>query len=255
MPERYAIISDIHSNLEALTAVLADIDRRGIPTIYCLGDLVGYGPDPEACVDIVRQRCERTVRGNHDDALFTGPERFNVFAREAIRFTRERLRPKLLRGRHATERWEWLRGLPQHVRVGDALLVHGSPNDPVNEYVYQEDVFFSADTKLKGIFDQTDLVTFCGHTHLPVIITSQLETFVPRDGANEYALTPTRKYIVNVGSVGQPRDRDVRSCYVEVEGPLVRHHRIPYDWKITKAKIERISALDEILGIRLGRGM
>lgn len=255
MPERYAIISDIHSNLEALTEVLADIDRRGIETILCLGDVVGYGPDPETCSDLVRARCERTIRGNHDDALFHEADRFNPFARAAIRFTRDRLRPGLLRGRQAVERWEWLRALPLTFRRGDALFVHGSPRDPVNEYIYQEDVFFNVDPKLRAIFEQTEKVTFCGHTHMPVIIRSDLKTYLPRDGQPEYRLESGYKYIVNVGSVGQPRDRDNRACYVEVEGPVIRHHRLVYDFQKTAQKIDRIPLLDELLGIRLAKGM
>ena len=130
-----------------------------------------------------------------------------------------------------------------------------SPNDPVNEYVYAEDVFFNADTKLKGIFDQTDLITFCGHTHLPVIIASDLQTFIPDDQNLSFELSPGRKYIVNVGSVGQPRDRDTRSCYIEVDELTVHYHRVPYDFRVTASKINKIPLLDEILGLRLGKGM
>lgn len=255
MQERYAIISDIHSNLEALRAVLADIDARGLRTIYCLGDVIGYGPDPEVCVDLVRTHCERTVRGNHDEALFSGADHFNAFARAAIRYTRERLKPRLLRGRGAAERWEWLRSLPLRFRIGEALYVHGSPVNPINEYVYQEDVFFNADTKLRRIFEHTDLVAFNGHTHLPVVITSDMQTFVPRDEEASFSLEPGRKYLVNVGSVGQPRDRDTRACYLEVAGSTVHYHRVAYDFRVTAEKINRIPQLDEILGLRLGKGM
>jgi diadenosine tetraphosphatase ApaH/serine/threonine PP2A family protein phosphatase len=253
--DHFAIISDIHSNLEALTEVIADIDRRGIATIFCLGDVIGYGPDPEACVDIVRARCEKTIRGNHDDAIFSGADRFNPFARAALRFTRERLKPGLLRGRSSTDRWDWLRTLPFSFRRGGLLFVHGSPRDPVSEYVYQEDVFFNAEPKLREIFDQTETVVFCGHTHIPVVIRSDLRTFVPQDGSAEYRLQPGMKDIVNVGSVGQPRDRDPRACYVEVEGALIRFHRIPYDFEATGRKIRKIPLLDEILAIRLTKGM
>ncbi len=255
MSEHFALISDIHSNLEALTEVLADIDRLKIKTVYCLGDVIGYGPDPEECCDLVRGRCVETLRGNHDDALFAGAERFNPFAKAAIRFTRERLKPGILRGKAAIERWEWLRTLKFSFRKGSALFVHGSPRDPVNEYVYQEDVFFNADPKLREIFEQTELVTFCGHTHMPVVIRSDLRTFVPRDGAAEYRLDAPFRHIVNVGSVGQPRDRDSRSCWVEVEDALVRYHRVVYDIHATAKKIRKAPMLDEILAIRLSKGM
>ncbi len=255
MDDRFAIISDIHSNVEALTEVFADIDRLGIEKTYCLGDVVGYGPDPEHCADLVRLRCEATLRGNHDEALFTGADRFNPFAKAAIRFTRERLKPGLLRSRTGVERWEWLRSLPFSFRRGAALFVHGSPRDPVNEYVYQEDVFFNADSKLREIFEQTELVTFCGHTHMPVVIRSDLRTFVPKDGDETYRLDRAVKHIVNVGSVGQPRDRDPRACWVEVTGDVITYHRVRYDFTKTQAKIEKQPLLDEILALRLAKGM
>lgn len=255
MPDRYAIVSDIHSNLEALTEVFRDIDARKIEKVQCLGDVVGYGPDPEICTDMTRDRCDKTIRGNHDEALFTGADRFNPFARAAIRFTRERLKPGFLRGRRQNaERWEWLRNLPLTFRQGDALFVHGSPRDPVNEYVYQEDVFFNTD-KLNEIFEATERVCYCGHTHMPVVIRSDFKTLVPRDEANFFQLEEGFKYIVNVGSVGQPRDRDNRACYVEVDGDVIRYHRIPYDFKATAQKINAEPLLDEILGTRLERGM
>jgi diadenosine tetraphosphatase ApaH/serine/threonine PP2A family protein phosphatase len=255
LPDQFAIISDVHGNLEAANSVLEAIADREIETIYCLGDTVGYGPDPEECVDLVRDRCVTSVRGNHDDALFTGADRFHALAQDAIRFTRERLRPRLLRGRKGAERWEWLKDLPLRHREGEALFVHGSPVNPVNEYVYQEDVYFNADTKLRRIFEHTDLVTFNGHTHLPVAITSDLETFIPKDGESTFVLEPGRKYIINAGSVGQPRDRDCRACWLEVEKHTVTWHREEYDHSSTAEKINRIPLLDEILGLRLARGM
>lgn len=255
MADRFAIISDIHSNLEALQEVLAEIDQRDHSTIFCLGDVVGYGPDPESCSDLVRARCEKTIRGNHDEALFSGAERFNPFARAAIRFTRERLKPGLLRGKACSERWEWLRTLPLSFRRGDLLFVHGSPRDPVNEYVYQEDVYFNVEPKLREIFEATEHVVFCGHTHVPVIMRSDLKTFAPAGDVFEHRIESGYKYIINCGSVGQPRDRDPRACWVEVEGDIVRHHRVPYDFNITAAKIQKIPLLDEILGTRLAKGM
>ena len=195
------------------------------------------------------------MKGNHDEALFSGADRFHPLAQDAIRFSREKLRPRLLRGRRGTERWEWIKGLPVRHRQGEALFVHGSPVNPVNEYVYQEDVYFNADTKLKRIFEHTDLVAFNGHTHLPVAITSDLETFAPSDDQDTFELDQGRKYIVNVGSVGQPRDRDPRACFLEVQGTHLVWHRVPYDFRVTAEKISRIPLLDEILGLRLAKGM
>jgi diadenosine tetraphosphatase ApaH/serine/threonine PP2A family protein phosphatase len=141
------------------------------------------------------------------------------------------------------------------MRKGELLFVHGSPNDPVNEYVYQEDVFFNADGKLKPIFEATERATFCGHTHLPVVIGSDLKTFVPKDGASEFVMKPGVKYVVNVGSVGQPRDRDSRACYVTFEGDTIRYHRVAYDIAGVQKKILAIPALNELLARRLTEGI
>ncbi len=255
MNTRYALVSDIHSNVEALTAVFADIASRNIEKVYCLGDVIGYGPEPEVTCDMVRERCLDTIRGNHDDALFNDARRFNPLARDALRYTKEKLKPGFLSGRATTARWEWLRNLKRHFRDGDALFVHCSPNDPVNEYVYQEDVFFNADSKLRPIFEATDHVTFCGHTHLPVVIGSDLRTFVPSAEGMDVQLKPDLKYIVNIGSVGQPRDRDNRACYVEVDGDFIRYHRVKYNIAGTQAKIRAIPVLNELLARRLEEGV
>lgn len=241
--------------MEALTAVFADIDARGITEVHCLGDVVGYGPEPEAVCDLVRSRCTIVLRGNHDDAIFGDARRFNVIAREAISYTRQRLKPGLVPNRKVTERWEWLSKLVPAAPCGDALFVHGSPRDPLNEYVYREDVLFNADTKLKDIFARHHPVTFCGHTHMPMVISDAMLTFVPRDGAASCRMDPRRKYIVNVGSVGQPRDRDPRACYAEVDNQMVTFHRVAYDIAATQKKIRAIPELNELLASRLEEGI
>lgn len=251
---RFAVISDLHSNIEALTAVFEEIDRLGIEDVYCLGDVVGYGPDPEACIDLVRKRCRFTIRGNHDDALFGNADRFNPYARAAIHWTRDRIKPGLFRPRAATERWKYLEGLPEEHRIGDLYFVHGSPRDHVNEYIYREDVFFNAEGKLKQIFTTVERLLFVGHTHLPVVISEDLRTFVPTGEKGDVTLGEG-KFIINVGSVGQPRDRDPRACFVEYADGRVRYHRVAYDIETVIAKIDRLSALDPALGARLREGM
>jgi len=251
---RFAVISDLHSNIEALTAVFDDIDQRGITEIYCLGDVVGYGPDPEPCIDLVRERCRWTIRGNHDEALFSGADRFNPYARSAIHWTRDRIKPGFFRPKKNNERWEFMKELPIKKTVGEFSFIHGSPRDPMNEYIYREDVFFNAEGKLAAIFDTIDKALFVGHTHLPVVITDDLKTFVPTGDEQECRLRGG-KYIVNVGSVGQPRDRDPKACWVEVDGNVVRYRRVPYDIDAVAAKIRKIDSLDEVLGNRLFDGM
>lgn len=250
---KFAVISDLHSNLEALTAVLADIEARGLETIYCLGDVVGYGPDPVACLDLVMEHCEFCVRGNHDDALFHGAERFNPYARSAINWTRDRLRPGLFRRGHV-DRWRYLEDLPLEKRVGPYYFVHGSPRDHVNEYIYREDVFFNAEGKLKTIFASVEQALFVGHTHLPVVIGSDLKTWVPSDEEPIFTMDPEVRYIVNVGSVGQPRDRDPRACWVACEDGVLTYHRVAYEIDSVRAKIDRERALDPVLGARLVEG-
>ena len=212
----FALISDIHSNAEALTAVLAEIDRRGVPRIFCLGDIVGYGPDPEFCVDRVPERCEWSLVGNHDKALFANADRFNPYARNAIEWTRDRLKPGFLRTKAQVARWRYLEDLLLEKRIDDMYFVHGSPRDQINEYIYREDVFFN-DGKLREIFATVQRVLFVGHTHLPMIVNDQLKGWLPAGTDPEFELEAGFKYIINVGSVGQPRDRDPRACWVEVE--------------------------------------
>ena len=251
---RFALISDIHANLEALRAVLASIDAEGIATIYCLGDVIGYGPEPAACVDLIMERCAFTIRGNHDHALFFGAARFNRFARAALDWTRKELQPGLFKARANTSRWQFLKELPLEQRVGRHYFVHGSPRDQVNEYIYREDAFFHADSKLAAIFAKVDHLLFVGHTHLPVIIDSEFKTWLPSSLESKFSLHPDRRYIINVGSVGQPRDRDPRACWVECDGASVTYHRVPYDIGATQKKIRRVGALDPLLGQRLADG-
>jgi predicted phosphodiesterase len=131
----FAAISDVHANLEALEQVFADIDRQGIKDVFCLGDIVGYGPTPLACVDKIFERCRVIVRGNHDEALLSGAYGFHGRAREAIDWTREQLKPGFFSGINVRTRWERMTQLPLIHQEGDFTFVHGSPRDPTTEYV------------------------------------------------------------------------------------------------------------------------
>ena len=119
---RFAIISDLHSNIEALGAVLARLDREGIERIVCLGDVVGYGPDPEHCIDLVMQRCQLTLMGNHDEALLRGAHDFNPW-RAVIEYNRRMLKPTLLAGSARRSRWKFIESLPVSHREGETLMV------------------------------------------------------------------------------------------------------------------------------------
>ncbi len=254
-----AIISDVHSNLEALTAVLADIDARKVDAIYFLGDLVGYGPDPEACTDLISDRCIVAIKGNHDFALVHGPYGFNYIAAEAIQCTRHTMLPRSFRAdRERKRRWDYIDDLKNmHVEEG-TIYVHGSPLDPLSDYVFCKQTRYMWDeAKLTEIFGAFGQLMFCGHTHHPCIIYEDFECQLPADINYSVDLDPQRKAIVNVGSVGQPRDHDNRACYVlydQAAGKLT-WRRLPYDFEETARKIEATNCIDTRCGDRLKLGM
>jgi len=251
---KLALISDIHGNLEALSAVLNDIDEQKVDAVYCLGDVVGYGPDPCACLTLVRQRCQKVILGNHDQGALFDPEGFNIGAERAIRWTREQLERHDQRLRHPDESLsDFLGELPRSFSEDDVLFVHGSARRPLDEYVFPEDVYNPL--KLKHIFELIQRLCFQGHTHIPGVFTLAPEFVAAAigQGTTEVRMTlPTTKAMINVGSVGQPRDNDPRSCYVILEdAERVRFRRIPYDVDATAAKIHAIPDLDNFLGDRL----
>ena len=175
----FAVISDIHSNVEALQAVLDDIRARGVERIVCLGDVVGYGPDPLPCLDLVRGHCAVTLCGNHDQAVLLEPNNFNVGAEQASFWTRQCLEgePEVtLRN----ERWDFLGGLPIRQVEGATLFVHGSPRRPVNEYIFSDEVFANP-TKMAHIFERIPGTCFVGHTHVPGVFTPEPDFYEPID--------------------------------------------------------------------------
>ena len=251
---KVAIISDLHSNREALEAVLEHIARSGLETIYCLGDVVGYGPEPEFCVDVVRERARLCLMGNHDEALFRDASDFNPHARGAIEFTRERMQPTWYNTPERRARWRFLRELPLTHTEGRFAFVHGSTRDPVREYVLSTDGILNPD-KLRAIFDSFEDVAVGGHTHHPGLHDETLR-FHGLNGADTLTLPlpRERKFFVNVGSVGQPRDSDNRACYAVLEDEQVTWHRVPYDFQSTADKILKTGVLSEVLARRLAMG-
>ena len=161
----FALISDLHSNLEALEAVFRRIDQLGISETHCLGDVVGYGADPEACGEIVMERCGWTIMGNHDWGLFHELVDFNPLAREALLFTRKRLKPGLITRRRRAL-WSFLESLPERREDRGYIFCHGSPRNPIMEYVLKSDGFLEPE-KMKEIFSTIDRPCFVGHTHWP----------------------------------------------------------------------------------------
>lgn len=245
---KLALISDIHSNLEALTAVLADIRSKGISDVYCLGDVVGYGPNPRECIDLIR-KCKVCLLGNHDQGALFDPEGFNTGAERAIFWTREQLENG--GGPGGEELWDFLGERPRNYQDGKFLFVHGSARNPLNEYVFPEDIYNRR--KMEKIFALIQQYCFQGHTHVPGVFTEDCRFYSPEEINFEYRLGE-QKVMVNVGSVGQPRDGDNRACYVSVEDDLVRFHRVEYPFAETIRKIYSIPDLDNFLGDRLRDG-
>ena len=258
---RTAIISDIHSNLTAFETVLADIERQGVDRIICLGDIIGYGPNPVQCVDLVRERCEWSLLGNHDFGVAYEPSNFNPVAENAAYWTRREI------GRHMVEhpaeterRWDFLHRLKVQVREGRILFVHASPRKPINEYI-TPNAPYDDPKMMQSIFKLVDSVCVVGHTHVPGVFTDDLEFYKPADLPDAtYQVRADQKAVVNPGSVGQPRDLDPRASYAIMETDdagepkSFRFVRVEYDVQETVDRIDGIPELDSRLGRRLLEG-
>ena len=245
-----AIISDIHSNLEALQAVLADIRSLGVKDIYCLGDVVGYGPNPRECVDLVMDS-KLVLMGNHDQGAMFDPDGFNASAERAIFWTRAQLESSTEPRAAREKRWDFLAERPRQFKEGDYLFVHGSARNPLNEYVFPEDIYNQR--KMERIFTLVDKYCFQGHTHVPGIFTESYHFSSPEELGAEYKLDG-KKMLCNVGSVGQPRDGNWRSCYVLIENDTIKYRRVEYDVDKTVKKIYDVPELENFLGDRLREG-
>lgn len=232
---KYAIISDIHSNLEALQKALTIIDEKKIDEIICLGDVVGYGANPNECVDIVRERCSTIVLGNHDAAALDVSQAhdFNAIAKKAVVWTSQQL---------TEESKAYLSSLPMVAKKENILIVHSSPNSPEAwDYIIDND---DAATAFR-YFDEK--ICFIGHTHVPGIFT--------RHGRAKN-ITLDEQYLVNVGSVGQPRDGNPKLAFGIFDSSTWEYELIRSQYDIQKAA-EKIYAakLPEELGNRLLYGM
>lgn len=245
---RYLILSDIHGNQEALSAVLKEAGADGFDSIVCLGDVVGYGADPNPVVDWVKKNSKATVRGNHDKAS-VGLENldwFNPAARASALWTRSVLTP---------ENQEWLRQLPRGpVEVDGFQILHGSPVDE-DEYLLRP----SEVAQLVGYLGAR--VSFFGHTHVQGGFRVMRTTVKPLSGVRwgsdreELTVELDSEYLINPGSVGQPRDRDPRAAWAlyAPEERLVVFRRVEYDVPATAAKIVE-AGLPGVLAQRLHSG-
>jgi diadenosine tetraphosphatase ApaH/serine/threonine PP2A family protein phosphatase len=242
---RVAVISDVHANLYALEAVLAEIDREPPDTIWCLGDTVGYGPRPNECCDLVRERADLVLTGNHDLLALGSAEvalgEFNPEAAEASRWTAEQLSDASRR---------FLEPLKPTAEVEGAQLFHGSPRDPVWEYVLTELIALDSLT-----LTHAPLV-LVGHTHVATVLVlngERLEGGVAPDGT--VARFDEHRCLLNPGSVGQPRDGDPDAAFLEVDfaAKRAKFRRVPYAVARTQQEI-RERGLPDSLAERLAHG-
>ena len=243
---KIALVSDIHANIVALEEVWRDIDKQRIDRIVCLGDIVGYGPDPNPCVADIESRCEITIMGNHDEAALgridTGY--FNEYARMATDWTANQL---------TDQAKEFLAGLPLSEAYGPLRLVHASPLDP-DAWTYIL-TLHEADAQFTAFEEQ---FCFIGHSHMPLILEEAeqgTKIFSFEDNEN-VVLSGDKRYIINVGSVGQPRDRDPRASYAlfDTDTLTVCVRRLPYDVGEVQRRIMD-AGLPSFLASRLAHGM
>lgn len=259
----FAILSDIHSNIEALTTVLADIERRGIETIYCLGDVIGYGANPRECLDLIIEKTKWCVLGNHDYATLYEPTNFNYGAEQASFWTRFILETN---GHNDSpeahdRRWSFLGGLPMRRMLQTKLgtksaiidFVHASPRRPINEYIFPDDVYTNP-AKVRLLFERVKHICFVGHTHMPGVFLDEPDFYLPSELNNVYPIITDEKAIINIGSVGQPRDKNRRASYAYVDGNEVHFVRVEYDFETTIKKIQAIEQLDNFHAERLRDG-
>jgi predicted phosphodiesterase len=226
---RIAVVSDIHSNLEALEAVLADLQGRRPDCVICLGDFVGYGPDPNACIDVLAPRLRAAVVGNHDVAAIGARsiDDFNLLAQEAIIWTQR----TLVNGART-----YLTALPQRTDLERLLIVHASPRQPVDEYILEV-----RDARAAFAADPFRIAVV-GHTHQPAVFVESNHRVSAQGLLPEVALRleENRRYIINVGSVGQPRDGDPRAAYAIMDTTelVATLYRVPYPIEETQRKME-----------------
>jgi diadenosine tetraphosphatase ApaH/serine/threonine PP2A family protein phosphatase len=238
---RYGIFSDIHGNLEALEAVVADLRGQSPDALLCLGDIAGYNADPQACLRIVRHLGATVVRGNHDqETASDAPVSYaNPMAKEGILHSRRQL---------GTEERAWLGALPYIEKVGGFTLAHASLAAP-ERWPYVT----APEQAARSFAAQETPLAFFGHTHVPHLF-AEAGGEVAEHVYNKVTLDPAKRYFVNVGSVGQPRDGDWRAAYAVYDDAArsLELRRVPYDIAAAQAKI-RAAGLPESLALRLSQ--
>lgn len=240
---RIAIISDIHSNLPALESVLAKGAEMKIEMWYCLGDIVGYGPFPNECIELIRKHCPVVVKGNHDSGLLgeTSVDDFNNLGQAAIKWTKKQITP---------ENFDYLKQLPLISILDKITLVHASPAEP-EQWTY----VFTVRTAQDSFAAFTTDLCFIGHTHVPVIIGEDMSinTYQPLPNDSDQ---PKNRFLINVGSVGQPRDGNPHAAFGVLDTADWSYEliRVEYDVEKTATSITK-AGLPGALAKRLVQGV
>ncbi|MEA3297231.1 MAG: metallophosphoesterase family protein [candidate division Zixibacteria bacterium] len=241
---KYALVSDIHGNLEALTAVLHDIEKQHVDSIHCLGDVIGYGPDPVACLRLVDQHCDTKLMGNHEFTALglQSAEVFNNAARKAVEWTRTQLTDTEL---------SMMADFLMDRSMDDMFLVHASPFEPQQwHYILTVEEAELAFQHLKSG------ICFFGHSHLPMIIRETADES-PHFQVGHTILADTEtRYLINAGSVGQPRDNDPRACYLVFDDDEreISFNRVEYDINVSQQKMTTAFLPDALIS-RLAKGV
>lgn len=226
---RYAVISDIHSNLEALEAVLAKISGFKVDEILCLGDIVGYNANPSECIDIVKRAGIRCIMGNHDSmaSSLEEPDNFTPLAKEAVLWTREQL---------TEESRNFLKNLPRELIIEDFFLFHGSVHD-TDRYIVDENDILDNFHQLENLPNDV-LIGFYGHTHVKGALSLRREK-ISMEPDEELKLSPYKRYLINPGSVGQPRDGESGASFLVYDkfNEHVKFYRVEYDIAAAQGKI------------------
>lgn len=240
---RHALISDIHANLEALEAVLRDIETQRVDSVHCLGDIIGYGSDPLPCLELVRHHCDTLLLGNHEHAALghLDQEHLNPVAQISLTWTQGQLNDRA---------FSIIADCVMDRSMDTFRMVHSSPAQPV-EWHYILTVG-EADAAFRNFKEQ---ICFVGHTHLPMIFTESTDGAHRRKVGYDFEPDEESRYIVNIGSVGQPRDNDPRSSYVvfDTEQQEINYRRVTYDIQRTQQKMQQ-AKLPAMLIDRLAAG-
>jgi len=240
---RLALISDIHANLEALTAVLKDIEKQNIDEIICLGDVIGYGSDPVACLEQVNRTCKVKLMGNHEYAALglLSTDYYHTDAKKAAQWTLQQL---------SDREYSMISDYEMDNKMDNIYLVHSSPHEPeMWHYILDQ-----KHARLAFDYFEGD-ICFHGHSHVPMIFL-EIEDKLPRmQIGHDIQTDQDNRYLINVGSVGQPRDDDPRACYVilDTKEDEVFFNRIEYDINTVQQKMKNVN-LPEMLINRLSVG-